>query len=52
MEWRKSSFSGDSGACVEIRRDLAAVRDSKCHTTVMPVSPAALAELLEVARRR
>lgn len=29
MEWRKSSFSGDSGNCVEVRQDLAAVRDSK-----------------------
>ncbi|MCT2583885.1 DUF397 domain-containing protein [Actinophytocola gossypii] len=29
MDWRKSSFSGDSGECVEIRQDLAAVRDSK-----------------------
>jgi uncharacterized protein DUF397 len=29
MEWRKSSFSGNSGDCVQVRRDLAAVRDSK-----------------------
>jgi Domain of unknown function (DUF397) len=29
MEWRKSSFSGDGGNCVQVRRDLAAVRDSK-----------------------
>jgi hypothetical protein len=29
MDWRKSSFSGDSGDCVEVRQDLAAVRDSK-----------------------
>lgn len=29
MDWRKSSFSGDGGDCVEVRRDLAAVRDSK-----------------------
>ena len=28
MEWRKSSFSAD-GNCVQVRRDLAAVRDSK-----------------------
>jgi Domain of unknown function (DUF397) len=26
--WRKSSFT-DSGNCVEVRRDLAALRDSK-----------------------
>jgi hypothetical protein len=29
MEWRKSSFSGDSGDCVEVRQDLTAIRDSK-----------------------
>ena len=29
MEWRKSSFSGSSGDCVEVRQDLAEVRDSK-----------------------
>ena len=29
MNWRKSSFSGNSGECVEIRQDLAALRDSK-----------------------
>lgn len=29
MEWRKSSFSAASGNCVQVRQDLAAVRDSK-----------------------
>lgn len=29
MDWRKSSFSGSAGDCVEVRRDLTAVRDSK-----------------------
>lgn len=29
MEWRKSSYSGNSGECVEVRWDLAALRDSK-----------------------
>jgi hypothetical protein len=29
MDWRKSSFSGTGGNCVEVRHDLAAVRDSK-----------------------
>lgn len=28
MEWRKSSFSND-GNCVQVRQDLAAIRDSK-----------------------
>lgn len=30
LSWRKSSFSApDGGECVEVYRDLAAVRDSK-----------------------
>jgi Domain of unknown function (DUF397) len=29
MEWRKSRFSGSGGNCVEVRQDLAAIRDSK-----------------------
>jgi hypothetical protein len=29
MEWRTSSFSGDGGNCVQVRQDLAALRDSK-----------------------
>jgi len=29
MDWRRSSFSGAGGNCVEVRQDLAAVRDSK-----------------------
>jgi hypothetical protein len=29
MEWRKSSFSAASGDCVQVRQDLAAMRDSK-----------------------
>lgn len=29
MEWRKSNFSAASGNCVEVRQDLAAIRDSK-----------------------
>jgi hypothetical protein len=29
MDWRKSSFSAGGGNCVQIRQDLAAVRDSK-----------------------
>jgi hypothetical protein len=29
MDWRKSSFSGEGGNCVQVRQDLAAVRDSK-----------------------
>jgi Domain of unknown function (DUF397) len=29
VDWRKSSFSGSGGDCVEIRQDLSAIRDSK-----------------------
>ena len=29
MEWRKSSRSDTGGSCVEIRSDLAGIRDSK-----------------------
>jgi hypothetical protein len=29
MDWRKSSYSGTGGNCVEVRQDLAALRDSK-----------------------
>lgn len=28
-KWRKSSRSADAGQCVEVRSDLAALRDSK-----------------------
>lgn len=28
-KWRKSSRSADGGQCVEVRNDLAALRDSK-----------------------
>lgn len=29
MNWRKSSLSGEGGNCVQVRQDLAALRDSK-----------------------
>jgi hypothetical protein len=29
MTWRKSSYSGQEGSCVEVRDDLSALRDSK-----------------------
>jgi hypothetical protein len=29
MDWRKSSFSAGGGNCVQVRQDLAAMRDSK-----------------------
>lgn len=29
MTWRKSSYSGQDGDCIEVRDDLSALRDSK-----------------------
>jgi hypothetical protein len=29
MTWRKASYSAKNGACVEVRGDLSALRDSK-----------------------
>lgn len=40
MDWRKSSFSGSGGNCVQVRQDLTAIRDSK-----NPLGPALRAEL-------
>ncbi|WP_075977026.1 DUF397 domain-containing protein [Actinokineospora bangkokensis] len=42
MEWRKSSFS-EGGDCVEVRQDLAAVRDSK-----NPAGPALSIDLTQL----
>jgi hypothetical protein len=42
--WRKASYSGGSGACVEIAvlsDDTIAIRDSKNPTTNLTVAPAA-----------
>ena len=43
MDWRKSSFSGDGGNCVQVRQDLAAIRNSK-----HPAGPALRAELADL----
>jgi hypothetical protein len=43
MDWRKSSYSGNSGECVEVRRDLAALRDSKA-----PDGPALVVDVLRL----
>jgi hypothetical protein len=43
MDWRKSSHSGTGGDCVEIRQDLAALRDSK-----NPTGPALTADLVRL----
>jgi hypothetical protein len=51
VEWRKSSRSGNASNCVELRQDLAAVRDSKNPATVLPVSRTAVRALLTDLRR-
>ncbi|MCG8917343.1 DUF397 domain-containing protein [Actinokineospora sp. PR83] len=46
MEWRKSSRSGNTSDCVELRQDLAAVRDSKRPGVTLPVTRTAVRELI------
>lgn len=48
--WRKSSKSDTGGSCVEVRNDLAALRDSKHPAVSMPVSRQALARLTTFAQ--
>lgn len=50
MDWRKSSRSGSATNCVELRQDLAAIRDSKHPVTPLHLSRQAIREL--VARNR
>lgn len=46
MSWRKSSRSGPTGNCVELRGDLAAIRDTKSPQAVLPVPESATRKLL------
>ena len=46
MEWRKSSRSGSQSDCVELRRDLSAVRDSKNPDSALTFPEAAVRELI------
>jgi hypothetical protein len=48
MDWRKSSFSGDGGNCVQVRQDLTAIRDSK--NVNGPALAADLSRLLAIVR--
>lgn len=48
--WRNSSFSGSDGNCVQVRGDLRALRDSKSPAATLPVSRAAVADLVGVVR--
>lgn len=34
-EWRKSSYSGENGNCVEVNKDQGSVRDSKSPSVVL-----------------
>jgi Domain of unknown function (DUF397) len=48
--WRKSSHSGATGDCVELRNDLAALRDGKRPETTLPATRTAVARLVSFAR--
>ena len=48
MDWRKSSFSGSGGDCVQVRQDLAAIRDSK--NPIGPTLAVDLSRLLATIR--
>jgi len=50
--WRRSSRSGETGNCVEVRKDMAAVRDSKNPVPALPVPAAATRKLLTFLRAR
>lgn len=47
--WRKSSFTGNQGNCVELPNTLDAVRDTKHRVVELPVSAAAVARLVRFA---
>jgi hypothetical protein len=49
--WRSSTYSGVDGNCVEVRGDLAALRDSKYPEVVLPVSTSALVRLVRATRQ-
>lgn len=49
--WQKSSWSGGSGDCVEVRRDRTAIRDSKNPDGPrLEVTPGMFAALIEWIR--
>lgn len=48
--WRRSSRSGDTGNCVEVRGDLAGLRDSKRPESALPVARPAVAKLITFVR--
>ncbi|HEU5474770.1 MAG TPA: DUF397 domain-containing protein [Actinophytocola sp.] len=50
--WRRSTRSGTSGNCVEVRRDLAAIRDSKSDQATLSASRQAVVGLVRFVRSR
>lgn len=50
--WRKSSRSETGASCVEVRNDLASVRDSKNPEVTMTVTRSALAGLTTFAQTK
>lgn len=50
--WRKSSRSGETGNCVELRNDLTQLRDSKRPDVTLPAAPVATAKLVAFVRAR
>lgn len=48
MTWRSSSYSGPDGNCVQVRGDLAAIRDSK--NSAGPTLAADLSRLLATVK--
>jgi hypothetical protein len=51
MTWQKSSYSGQNGACIEIRGDFSALRDSK-NTGGQILQTAGLRQLVLFAKKR
>ena len=49
-DWRKSSFSGDGGNCVEVRKDLAALRDSKSPGPTLTIELAGLLTVVKAGK--
>ena len=52
MNWRKSSHSEADGNCVEVRGDLAALRDSKAPNAILPMNRAAMSHLVSTLRTK
>lgn len=48
--WRRSSRSGNAGNCVEVRSDLAGLRDSKRPEVALPVPQQTFAKLITFVR--